>query len=300
MAVRPLRRLQAPTESLYDRLAQHALHYAYTRPQIEALEREPTLLIEREGNLLGAIDQSGQIALVYSFESDRAFREHFPVMFDALLSVARSKLGLERVRFRLAYGPSRPVVEPVLKQLSFEPETPWLQFSLAKGAAPKVAAARGVTFRDGSLEDIDVIGSLDHEAFPDTPQPTSSIRHAMELGERAILAVAKGETIGMALYTHGEPHTAYLHTLAVKPAHRDRGIGSALTVRVAKRVFADGATQLHLRTTDDNAGAVRLYRRLGFEHIGAGRDYSRPVDAKVIEAMRKAKEGTFIKFGGWR
>jgi mycothiol synthase len=86
----------------------------------------------------------------------------------------------------------------------------------------------------------------------------------------------------------------------VLEAARGKGIGATLTLRTAKTLFAEGAHRLDLRTDDDNANAIRLYTWLGFKHAGAGRDYERPADPKVIEQMRRESEGTFIKFGNWR
>jgi ribosomal protein S18 acetylase RimI-like enzyme len=88
--------------------------------------------------------------------------------------------------------------------------------------------------------------------------------------------------------------------LAVGERWRGRAIGASLTLRVAKALFAEGAPRLDLKTDEDNATAIRLYRSLGFRQEGAGRDYDRPTDPRLIAAMRKASEGTLIRFGGWR
>jgi ribosomal protein S18 acetylase RimI-like enzyme len=55
--------------------------------------------------------------------------------------------------------------------------------------------------------------------------------------------------------------------VGVVPAARGRGIGGALVTEALRRMRADGAAHAWLDVNVDNA-AVRLYRRLGFEHRG--------------------------------
>lgn len=55
--------------------------------------------------------------------------------------------------------------------------------------------------------------------------------------------------------------------VGVAPAARGRGIGAALVSEALRRMRADGAADAWLDVNVDNP-AVRLYRRLGFEHRG--------------------------------
>ena len=97
-----------------------------------------------------------------------------------------------------------------------------------------------------------------------------------------------------------EPGQGYINVLAVAEQHRGTGIGAALTTRAAKRLFTEGAQAVDLQTDDSNGDAIRLYIRLGFKQTRAGRDYTRPIDAKSIETLKAQKQGTLIRFGGWR
>jgi ribosomal protein S18 acetylase RimI-like enzyme len=49
------------------------------------------------------------------------------------------------------------------------------------------------------------------------------------------------------------------------PAYRGRGLAAHLTASLAAAAHADGVTLLHLQVEHDNEGAIRLYRRLGFD-----------------------------------
>lgn len=299
MAIKPLRRLQVDTgASLYDRLSAGVLNYAATRAEIDETEHShPALVVERQGDLLTAYGV-GTASLAYSYGNQSAFTDHFPAMFEVLLPKLRHDLRADTVRFRLTHSPARTVVDPVLRRLSFTPRKPWLGFSLPAAKLPKLPATKGVTYREGGDGDIDDVIQLDRECFPDSPMPSDLLRRFVAR-DRLLLAVAGSDVAGMALHAL-EPDCGYLTILAVAEAYRGQGIGAALTLRVARALFAEGASRIDLKTDEDNAAAIRLYRGLGFAQESAGRDYERPTDPKVIAAMQKASEGTLIRFGGWR
>lgn len=302
MPVRQLRRLEVPTgSSLHARLSREALSYAWAARDVDAIPAQhPELIVERDENILVAL-RGDPSRLAYAFESDAAFVDLFPPMLAQLLPQIRKSLRADTVRFRLALGSSRSAVEPVLKKLWFTPRQPWLTFSLEKRAATrKTAAPKGVAFRDGTLDDLAAIARIDRESFPDDPMPESNYRQRLVDRDSLLVATVGGEVAGFAVYSYDGAGEGYLSVLAVAEGYRGRGIGSALTMRVAKWSFVQGADHLALRTEERNAAAIRVYRELGFKHTGSGNDYDRPADDRVIAAMKKAGEGTVIRFGGWR
>jgi [ribosomal protein S18]-alanine N-acetyltransferase len=278
-----------------------ALHSLYFRRDIARVEAEhPELILRRGENILLA-QQAGAAKLAYSFESDRAFTELFPDMLDALLPRIRRALRAESVRFRLSHSPSRPLVEPVVKRLLFQPKREWLQFDIARGAAPKHTAVTGIRFRAATPADIDAIGKIDVEAFPNQPMPHEAIRSELFESDRSVIvAVSKAGVVGYCSYALPDPRFGYIHYLAVAASGRQRGIGGALTSRALKALFAAGADDVALTTEQNNGPAIRLYRGLGFRQTKAGRDYERPADPRVIERLAKQAQTTMIKFGDWR
>ncbi|HSX55434.1 MAG TPA: ribosomal protein S18-alanine N-acetyltransferase [Sphingomonas sp.] len=76
---------------------------------------------------------------------------------------------------------------------------------------------------------------------------------------------------------------AELLLLAIRPAMRRRGIGTALLRSILADARERGADILHLEVRANNE-AVRLYRNEGFEKIGERRDYYRGKDGKLFDA----------------
>jgi ribosomal-protein-alanine N-acetyltransferase len=76
---------------------------------------------------------------------------------------------------------------------------------------------------------------------------------------------------------------AELLLLAIRPAMRRRGIGTALLRSILADARERDADILHLEVRANNE-AVRLYRNEGFEKIGERRDYYRGKDGKLFDA----------------
>lgn len=93
------------------------------------------------------------------------------------------------------------------------------------------------------------------------------LRHFAESWERGNIQTVTidGERIGM-IQLHEYPERLEIDEIQIQPSHQRMGIGS--------RILRDVIAQSHARqkkvtlsTGLGNAGAVRLYERLGFRHV---------------------------------
>jgi len=75
----------------------------------------------------------------------------------------------------------------------------------------------------------------------------------------------------------------HIHTVAVRPAWRRRGIAQALMDGVLRAAAAEGAHRATLEVRRSNAAARGLYARLGFVERGVRpRYYTRPVEDALV------------------
>jgi len=58
-----------------------------------------------------------------------------------------------------------------------------------------------------------------------------------------------------------------VQNLGIVPAHRGRGLGSALLLRALRGFRQAGLTRVFLEVTAENRGAIRLYQRAGFSVV---------------------------------
>ena len=87
-----------------------------------------------------------------------------------------------------------------------------------------------------------------------------------------VVARQDGAMVGYAgLFQAGSE--ADVQTVAVAPGARGRGLGRTLMAALVDRARARGAVVLHLEVRADNAPALGLYGRLGFQAVGRRPDY---------------------------
>ena len=70
---------------------------------------------------------------------------------------------------------------------------------------------------------------------------------------------------GILTVTRIRPHTAHIPQVAVAVSFQGRGVGSVLMEAAFRDLAWEGFKEVTLTVTDANAGAVRLYERIGFE-----------------------------------
>ena len=137
--------------------------------------------------------------------------------------------------------------------------------------------ATGLRVRTATPADVDdifrLIGALasyEHLSADVTGTPERLREHLFGLRPyvEALVAELDARTIGFALFFHAYStfRTApvlYLEDLFVEPAHRRRGVGTALLARVAGLAVERGCARLEWEVLEWNAPAIAFYERQG-------------------------------------
>jgi [ribosomal protein S18]-alanine N-acetyltransferase len=87
------------------------------------------------------------------------------------------------------------------------------------------------------------------------------------------------------LYLQG-PFRGYIQTICLVPEVRGQGLGTAVLRWAEERIFRE-SPNVFLCVSDFNTGALRLYRRLGYELIGALPDFLVAGSAELL--LRKTR-----------
>ena len=87
------------------------------------------------------------------------------------------------------------------------------------------------------------------------------------------------------LYLQG-PFRGYIQTICLVPDVRGQGLGTAVLRWAEERIFRE-SPNVFLCVSDFNTGALRLYRRLGYELIGALPDFLVAGSAELL--LRKTR-----------
>ena len=131
-------------------------------------------------------------------------------------------------------------------------------------------------------------------AFLEAP-PLSRVRSFVHNGLRngmgQFVAVDGGRVVGWC-DVNPKTHETLRHSgvlgMGVAASHRRRGVGSALLGTTLEAAAAKGLWRIELVVRADNAAAIALYERHGFELEGRLRDYL-VVDGRAHDALQMAR-----------
>ena len=125
--------------------------------------------------------------------------------------------------------------------------------------------------RRATPADLDALLALERRAFTTDHLSRRQYRHHIgSASARVLAAVDASGLLGKAVvFFRGGSDVARLYSIAVADAARGRGIGEALVRAVERAARAQGCKRLRLEVRQDNAGAIRLYERLGYRRFGA-------------------------------
>jgi ribosomal protein S18 acetylase RimI-like enzyme len=86
------------------------------------------------------------------------------------------------------------------------------------------------------------------------------------------VAYSGSTLVGFVVLHLGGPFNGYLQAIAVMPQWRGLGIGEKLIHFTEQRIFRE-SPNVFLCVSSFNAGARKLYARLGYEHVGEFKNY---------------------------
>ena len=146
----------------------------------------------------------------------------------------------------------------------------------------------------GRMTDIRPVGAhetralaeIHGRAFDEAWEAASIARLLAMPGAFALEAVEGDIPAGFVLARLGGGE-AEIITIAVDTRARRKGLGRALMTRAGAEALARGAEALFLEVAEDNAPAIALYRRLGFEEVGRRPAYYSRSDGKVAALTMK-------------
>jgi ribosomal-protein-alanine N-acetyltransferase len=94
-----------------------------------------------------------------------------------------------------------------------------------------------------------------------------------------------GRTLAGFILSRMAAGEAEILSVAVAAARRGRGLARQLLVLHLRRLAALGVRMVFLEVGEDNAAALRLYRRAGFREVGRREGYYRDGAGKATSAL---------------
>jgi len=126
---------------------------------------------------------------------------------------------------------------------------------------------------------------------PPLPRVRSVVQYRLRQGLTLFVAVDDGRVVGWC-DVHPKAHVTQRHSgvlgMGVAASHRGQGVGSALLRATLDAAAAKGIRRVELVVRADNAAAIALYERHGFELEGRLRDFM-IVDGVAYDALQMAR-----------
>ncbi len=150
----------------------------------------------------------------------------------------------------------------------------WVMRRSAALPLPPLEVPAGVSIRSYRPDDAAAIVAVNAAAFVDHPEQGAmdednlARRMAEEWFDPAGLLVAEDDSgvLGFHWTKQHDAHRGEVYVVGVSPAAQGRGLGRQLTLAGLHHLAGLGVDEVLLYVESDNAPAVAVYARLGFEH----------------------------------
>jgi ribosomal-protein-alanine acetyltransferase len=136
-------------------------------------------------------------------------------------------------------------------------------------------------------EDADAVSAIAAQAPAAADWSKESyLRFAREEGSLALILELNSQIQGF-LVGRLAADQAELLNLAVIPAQRRKGAGTALLAKALEEWISRGAKTLYLEVRESNTGAMAFYEKHGFTAVGLRKGYYREPDEPALTMARK-------------
>ncbi|MDE2087711.1 MAG: GNAT family N-acetyltransferase [Xanthomonadaceae bacterium] len=129
-----------------------------------------------------------------------------------------------------------------------------------------------VRVRSAELSDLDDLVALEEQSFTSDRLSRAQFRRHLDSESAKVLVASTGphRFLGTAvMFFRKRSGVARLYSIATHRAARGQGVGSALLDAVEQLARRRRCRALRLEVRADNAGAIRLYERLGYRRLAA-------------------------------
>jgi ribosomal protein S18 acetylase RimI-like enzyme len=137
-------------------------------------------------------------------------------------------------------------------------------------------------FNRAWIEELFVMEPLDEWVL------TNPGKAILEPGGAILMAEYDGVVAGTVALRKLDEYTYEFTKMAVDKNFRRRGIAEAITYASFKKAKALGAKKLILYSNKLNAGAIKLYEKIGFRHVEVENDVYKRANVKMVIGIETA------------
>ena len=149
--------------------------------------------------------------------------------------------------------------------------------------------------RPARASDVDALLAIENAVFPTDRLSGRSFRRLIGSPSVVVLVADAGKRVAgyVVLLFRAGSTGARLYSIAAAPDHSGQGTGRALMAAAEREAARRGRSSLRLEVREDNARAIAIYRRAGFEPTGRQPDYYE--DGMAAFRMKKELGGEAVR-----
>ena len=142
----------------------------------------------------------------------------------------------------------------------------------AARSAPRTGLVR---LRRAAERDLAALSALEQTVFSGDRMSPRQFRHHLSAPSSDLVVARSGtELLGYALlFRRAGSQVGRVYSIAVADAARGQGLGARLLQRLESAARAHGLAEMRLEVRKDNAGALALYQRRGYQIFGERPEY---------------------------
>ena len=138
-----------------------------------------------------------------------------------------------------------------------------LRAAFRRSPTPERLGPSDLRIRRMAYRDLNTVGEMENLSFGSPWRASSYARAVSDSNQWFVVAELGHQVVGYAGFWQ-ENGRAHIAKLAVAPAYRRRGIGSALLQQMIDQIRRIGCNEAFLEVRRSNSVAQDLYRRFGF------------------------------------
>jgi ribosomal-protein-alanine acetyltransferase len=145
------------------------------------------------------------------------------------------------------------------------------------------------TLDDASIKDLGRLYEIEKECFDEEAFSRRQIASLLtDYNSVSLVVKENGKIVGFIIgIIHFDKHVASGHILTIDTAraHRRRGVAQMLLSEIEKIFASKGVKECLLEVREDNAAALNLYRKLGYDKIGKLKNYYGKADGVYLRKI---------------
>ena len=269
----------------------------------DLLDGDDVAAIESDAGGMVLALEDGQVNLHYGFANLEELRVEFVPMWEELHSELES-FEANYVRIDLIQLPDRTWIEPLLTDISFQPNGEWMEMVITEvdPNMPPPEFPDGVAMRRGGPDDADRIVEIESEGYGDYSDGEAATRVRVEQAGWIGILEDNGEAIGYAINDDIENARGRVLSAAVEPDAWGNGYGELVLAAATYQLIASEARSVSVVVRPEVGQALRATQALGYRPGLRGIEWRRTTDEEAIEErLAQIKErGVKARFGNWR